>query len=663
MRTTMLVCCFALVLVADQAPASEKLTQADLLRRLIDLDRLTTPPPPGELTGLFSSFDRASKIDDNGRLVNWHANNDYGQFIRREPDGWNVMAEMQGPGAITRFWCAYAHEQLRVMLDGQVVIDAPLADLFDGKLTPFGSPLCYQTASAGGYNCYFPIGYAKSCQVLTRADNLCYQIDYVRFAPGTQVETFKAELDDGAEAALAEVAKAFTLGLSEAQVLGPGKTGTIAVHEELKKGEKLTETIDGAGTIRAMHVSLTDRRPPRTLYALRHCILRLYWDGRERPAIEAPLVDFFGSGFDRSPYNGLVMGTNEASEMPGAVEEEGRFMYCYFPMPFAEGARIEIENLNREKIGFMLYLRVDRSAPLKDSLRFKARFRKEDPCKGLDFPVLQTAGRGRFVGCTLSVDCPRARWWGDGDHKVWIDDNRFPTYFGTGTADYFGSIIGLLERTNTVGRMQVSRRLHGVTRTAPFGKSSAHRWHTADCINFNKLIHFAIGNCQPADHRDTYYATVAYWYGEAGAKDFFAPLTPEDLTPPGLRIPYAIEIEGNVRGTGWGTEMIQKYAGGEELSGKAAAVISTSKPVLINVPFTEQRKVRLGLRVHPRRPFEKIEVRDANESTIGTVEYQRAIDGIYLIGELELTPGDNLLSVVCTGSPVLDCWIVEPVSE
>ena len=135
MRTTMLVCCFALVLVASQTVASEKLTQADLLRRLIDLDRLTTPPPPGELTGLFSSFDRASKIDDNGRLVNWHANKDYGQFVRREPDGWNVMAQMPGPGAITRFWCAYAHGQLRVVLDGQVAIDAPLADLFNGKLT------------------------------------------------------------------------------------------------------------------------------------------------------------------------------------------------------------------------------------------------------------------------------------------------------------------------------------------------------------------------------------------------------------------------------------------------------------------------------------------------------------------------------------------------
>jgi len=244
-----------------------------------------------------------------------------------------------------------------------------------------------------------------------------------------------------------------------------------------------------------------------------------------------------------------------------------------------------------------------------------------------------------------------------------IRDSPFPTYFGTGTADYFGSIIGLLERTDTVGRMQVRRRLHGVTRTAPFGKNSAHRWHTADCINFHKLIHFALGNCQPADHRDTYYATVAYWYGEPDAEDFFGPLTPEDLTPPGLRIPYAIEIEGNVRGTGWGVTMKQKYAGGEELSGEEAPVISTSEPVLINIPFTEQRQVHLGLRVHPRRPFEKIEVRDANQSTIGTVEYQRAIDGIYLIGELELKPGDNLLSVVCTGSPVLDCWIVEPVSE
>lgn len=33
----------------------------------------------------------------------------------------------------------------------------------------------------------------------------------------------------------------------------------------------------------------------------------------------------------------------------------------------------------------------------------------------------------------------RHEWWGEGAENVFVDDNRFPSYFGTGTEDYFGS--------------------------------------------------------------------------------------------------------------------------------------------------------------------------------------------------------------------------------
>ena len=75
-------------------------------------------PPVGERTGMFSSYDRRSRIDASGQRVDWDANNDREQFIREEADGWQVMAEMEGPGAITRVWSANPQGVIRVILDG-----------------------------------------------------------------------------------------------------------------------------------------------------------------------------------------------------------------------------------------------------------------------------------------------------------------------------------------------------------------------------------------------------------------------------------------------------------------------------------------------------------------------------------------------------------------
>lgn len=95
MRRILLI---ATLLAATAVPAlAQPVTQADLLHRLIDLDRLMTPPV-GERTGLFSSYDRRSRIDAGGKFVDWNANRDRGQFLRDEADGWQVMAEIDGPG-------------------------------------------------------------------------------------------------------------------------------------------------------------------------------------------------------------------------------------------------------------------------------------------------------------------------------------------------------------------------------------------------------------------------------------------------------------------------------------------------------------------------------------------------------------------------------------
>jgi hypothetical protein len=615
------------------ASAQEHITQANLLRRVIDVQRLATVPPAGERTALFSGHEPQLKADSAGE----HA------------DGWEVLAEIQEPGAITRIWSAQPQGQIRFVLDDELVIDTSFAALLDGSVPPFAEPLVYD-----GRNCCFPIGFARSCRIVGRECQSNYQINSIQFPPGTQVERFRTELDEAAQAALTDVKHALENGLSDKQLFGGQRTMPVAVQQDLGPGETLSESLKGGGTVRALYLALTDRTNPRDLYALHHCILRIYADGEKTPSIEAPLCDFFGAGFDWVPVQTLVVGTDKILPLPLPDRRTGedRFMYCLFPMPYRDGLRIEIENLNdaKRKIGLLLHLRVDTRPPVPDALRFYARFRREDPCRGPEYPVLDTSGRGRVVGCVLDVDCPRTGWWGAGRDQLWIDGGGSPAYLGMGIGDYFGDAGPLHPHI---------RPLQGVTRTGPYGKSSAYRWQIADCVNFQKAVRFSFENRPERGLKDTYFGSIAYWYGEPGAKQFFKPLTPADVTPPGLRIPGAIEIESNIVGRDWGQVVKQKYADGAELSGQEAASITTDQPVQVNIPSDTARTVVLKLRLNPRRAFETVTVTDAASRAIGTVRYDRSSDGLYTVGMVALERGNNSVQVQCARPAVLDCWVLD----
>lgn len=641
------------MLVAIVANTSaQPLTQADLLTRILDLDRLIRPAPPEEKSLLFSSFDRDELTVENGRYAKWDANNDRGQFLKRLDDGWCVMAAIDGPGVINRIWIDAPAGNVQVILDGSPVIDAPLADLFNGRLEPLGKPLCYEIESGKGANCRFPFGFAKSCEIRCRGFEGAYQIDATAFAPGTEVQAYQPQLDEAATIALDEVVGALRNGLSPRRVLGPGSTRSEGTQDTVKPGEKLTWDLEGDGTVRALFVSTTDRTEPRALYALHNCVLRIYWDGKQTPDVEAPLVAFFGAGFERNHFKGLTVGTDYLPEMLPEFTNEGWFMYSYFPMPYAKGGRIEIENRNTIPIGLLLWLRIDPFEPPADALRFRAKFHNEDPCASFDYPILETKGRGRFVGCVLNVDCPREQWWGEGDHKVWLDGNPAPAMLGTDTAGFFGNVKGLKRSTNP---------LQAATLVAPYGKNSVCRLMTADSISFQRGIRFTIENWQTDQADDVYYGSLAYWYGEPGISDTSGTLDEGDLRVPGLRIPGSIEVEGNVTGQRWGSVLRQKYAGMVELSGESAARINADTPVTVKIPFEKAGRYMLSVRVHPRRSFQTIEVSREDGTPIGTVAYARHPDGIYEVGQVEVD-GDLRVKVVCTRSTALDCWILKPVA-
>jgi hypothetical protein len=251
-------------------------------------------------------------------------------------------------------------------------------------------------------------------------------------------------------------------------------------------------------------------------------LLRMYWDGREKPAVEAPVGDFFANSFGKR---------SEVISLPVIVEDADSYN-CFWHMPFRKSARIEIVNQSEKPIS-LLYYNIDwikkESLP-EDTPYFYAQYRQEYPVeKGKDYVILDTKGKGHYVGTVLSVRTRSPSWFGEGDEKIYIDGEDQASIWGTGTEDYFLSAWGL-KKTSTPYFGVPYFDQWGIVG----GHTSAYRWHINDPLVFNTGIkvtfeHFGWmspdENPQYRSHswneREDDYSSVAFWY-QTGAPTFTA---------------------------------------------------------------------------------------------------------------------------------------------
>ncbi len=283
-------------------------------------------------------------------------------------------------------------------------------------------------------------------------------------------------------------------------------------------------------------------------------LLRIYWDGNPRPAVEAPVGDFFANCFGAR---------REVISLP-VVVEDGDSYNCFWRMPFRKSARVEIVNQSTKQIALLYYnidwVQLDRLP--RGTPYFHAQYRQEYPVTpGRDYVVLETRGRGHYVGTVLSVRSRSPSWFGEGDEKIHIDGEEHASIWGTGTEDYFLSAWGL---------KTTSTPYFGVPYFDQWGivggHTSAYRWHVSDPIVFQKGIrvtfeHF--GWISPDENpdrkanswneREDDFASVAFWY-QTGAATFEAraPSGAERKLPSLERVlvPARAFTNANAHGTG-----------------------------------------------------------------------------------------------------------------
>ena len=79
----------------------------------------------------------------------------------------------------------------------------------------------------------------------------------------------------------------------------------------------------------------------------------------------------------------------------------------------------------------------------ENTMYFCAQYRQEYPAEnGKDYLVLDAEGKGYYVGPVYAVRTRSPSWFGEGDEKIYVDGETFPSHIGTGTEDYYGYAWG-----------------------------------------------------------------------------------------------------------------------------------------------------------------------------------------------------------------------------
>ncbi len=321
------------------------------------------------------------------------------------------------------------------------------------------------------------------------------------------------------------------------------RSGGNADNIFVQPGEtKSLGEVNGAGCVR--HIWVTTMAIPSEEHELVGLVLRMFWDGEDSASVEAPLSDFFGIAFG--------MRRNFSSQPLQMSPQDGRGMNCWFPMPFAEGARFEIENQGKSGRLFYYYIDYEEHEQADPDLaRFHASWNRLNPSAGTarakgygrsdygygddkpvgpgfalsgpwreanltgeqNYVILEAEGRGHYVGCNLGVDVFERQvndWYGEGDDMIFIDGEPWPPRLhGTGTEDYFNTAF--------CPKQEFSAPYHGITVYSgndawPWGgKNAMYRFHIEDPIAFEHSIRVSIETGHDNALANDYWST-AYWY-------------------------------------------------------------------------------------------------------------------------------------------------------
>ncbi|WP_442511829.1 glycoside hydrolase family 172 protein [Novipirellula sp. SH528] len=521
---------------AVPSAADESVNIQSLLHEMTDRGRVARYPNHDFRLKQASSYNRASKTPDDPK--GWFNNIDrstddtHKNYVRVEENLGRkeyVVMEDEGAGAITRFWVPWKDQLkpgsdmvIRFYLDGssEPIIEGNMFELFQGKgLIPF--PLAHESLRSAVS--FFPIPYARSCKVTMSDHPFFFQFTYREYEEEVDVKTFSMEGFTAAKPLIDTTCQ---------KLLNPNESAAgkvVNLKETIGGGDEQSVSLPAReAAITSLSLKLGSYEVPDVT---RQVVLKISFDDKE--TVWCPIGDFFGGGIGLNPFQGWYR----------TVDADGT-MTCRWVMPYQNKAKISVVNLGDVPVS------VDLSATIGDwkwdssSMYFHACWRGQYPVATRpysDWNYVTLKGRGVYVGDTLTIMNPVERWWGEGDEKIFVDGETFPSIFGTGTEDYYayswgGRSTDFYEHPFHAQPFshqynKLSRKTGDEKNTQ--GYSTETRTRALDTMPFAESLQLDMEVWSWTDC-EMGYGVATYWYGDAGTTSNREPDPAEVLNVPPL---------------------------------------------------------------------------------------------------------------------------------
>ena len=509
-RTTcyLLLSAFFLLTACTQKEVSIE----SLLNEMTDRENLTYFPEQGFQLKQSSSYNRQTTEKDG---EGWYANADMSYFVRVENNNNRrefVLFDQDGPSAIVRWWMTFWKAEngtLRIYLDNDSIpaIEGAPFDVISGQMlaeAPFSQGVPEDAPiNERGHNLYVPIPFAEHCKITYECDSLrlkdghywpdvFYNICYREYEEGTKVETFSME-------ALQQAKPIFdqTKALLEQEF---NTQETIETFDrELLPGDSLVLQFNSKNSaITYLELELDSKNKEQ---ALRSTVLSGTFDGHQ--TIWVPVGDFFGTGYQIFGHKTWANSTTAEGTMQSA-----------WVMPFTKNCELTYINYGKDTIKINGEVGLSNYKWKTNSMYFGACWHEYHHIKTrgeknlfFDMNYVDIKGKGIYVGDQVTLFNMANTWWGEGDEKIFVDGEEFPSSIGTGSEDYYGYAFGHPEpfshpfisqptgAGNFVPGMTVNIR-HRSLDAIPFKtsiSSNIEMWHWAStCINYAQTAYFYV---------------------------------------------------------------------------------------------------------------------------------------------------------------------------
>jgi hypothetical protein len=456
---------------------------------------------------------------------------DASHFLYQQADDFSVSLDVQGPGVL--YFSRYNHwhgSPWHYEVDGRdhIVKESSTADpkhpISDSVFLPealFPRPLAWTWAVTKGADLsWAPVAFERSFRMAySRTHYGTGYYIYHQYVPGAKLSQPLRSWDGQTPPAADVLALIDRAGSDLAPPESRRQSGTVDLPAG--KAVPLTALDASPSMIRAVELSV----PTAAAVSFSRARLRVTWDDRKQPSIDAPVALFFGAGtlYNRDGKEYLV------KAFPVTVRDDGNRVHlaCYFPMPFFKSARIELVGPESPIADVNWSVRhVPYRGPANHVAYFHATYADHPKSEvGKDLVLLDTRRvedtvewSGHIVGTSFIFSHRANLSTLEGDPRFFFDDSQTPQAQGTGTEEWGGGGDYWGGRTMTLpfAGHPVGAPKPEAAKNDEDKIESAYRFLLADLMPFGKNARICLehgGTNESTEH----YETVTYWYGSPSA--------------------------------------------------------------------------------------------------------------------------------------------------